>query len=500
MITLKDALSLNMKRAKKKKLAGRKKSFAVLFTFLFFLICMINGGYGVVSKIVEIFYATPYHNPNMIIVKPNYQKRRSIGPEDLDALSKLEGVELVQGSAHMSKGHIFLLDRINYIQPETLFGYKDELFNTYCLLPPGDRDLKSIPILLSQNLFNLSYIRDEGVFVRRKTVETEAYLGRKFTIMIDPFCGQDYFGWNFFESGKVYDPVMFFRKAASQQKTVLDYLTQTKPGVVKYCDPLPLKFQIAGYIQDGGGIAGPLSAYGVIPLSQARRISEITQIRRQSVNQYGDRIYRRKSGKLSTAYVLCDPSFKESVTESIERMDLTVDRQAVSPNRIITEIIHELKQNRAVLHFGGIVLFPFLFFIILSIYKILSVNVKDSIKEIGVMRCIGSTRKDIRRMFRQLCFYEVFQVLILSLLASNGMMLMTGFFTARTFNRIPLKMIHSEIFLIVSAVGDFSATWLSAPVWIQMIPILPLIPITLTAAYLPVRKASKIDPVVAMKS
>ncbi len=499
MITFKDALSLNLRRTGKKKRSGGKKSLAALFTFLFFLICLINGGYGVIAKIVEIFYKTDYHNPNVIMVKADYQNRRFIRPEDLDAVSKLEGVELVQGKLHVSKGHIFLMDRINYIQPETLFGYKDELFKTYCLLPSQNRNPKAIPILLSQNLFNLSYVRDENVFIRRKKEETDLYLGRTFTIIIDPFCGQDYFGWNFFEPDKAYDPVMFFRRAASQQKMVLEYLTKTKPGVVKYCDPLPLKFQIAGYIQDSGGANNPLSAYGVIPLSQARRISQITQLRRESVNQHEDEFRHPKSGKLSSAYVLCKTGFKDSISRSIEKTGLVVERQAVSPNRMITEIIDELKKNTGLIYFGVIILLPFVFFIILSIYKILSVNVKDSIKEIGVMRCIGATRKDIRRMFNQLCFYEVLQVLILSLIAANGTMLAIGFFTAGAFNRIPLKMVHSEIFILISAVGDFSVAWLTAPAWIQILPLIPLIPITFTAAYLPVRKASKVDPVVAMK-
>ena len=91
------------------------------------------------------------------------------------------------------------------------------------------------------------------MFIRQKQEVTKQFLGRIFSIAIDPFCGQDYYvGLDFFEEEGVYDPVIFKRTVASQQKTVMEFIDKTKPGMLKYCAPLTLKFQIVGYIQDGG--------------------------------------------------------------------------------------------------------------------------------------------------------------------------------------------------------------------------------------------------------
>lgn len=504
MITYRDIIELNRKRGRKKKISGSKKSLIALFAFLFILITVINAAYGIGIKITEYFRDTDYPHSDVIIVRFDWEKRRGAGsyikPYEIRRMKEMPGVKSLQEEFYISTHHHFELNRVNYIQPGHLVGYDEAFFNLYTQLPVNQWDKTAVPVLLSRDLFNLAYIQSTGRFVRQDQRELDDYLGRKFYILIDPYCGRGH-RWEWDEDGKILSqPDRLDKMVRQLQKETLESLGRLKPHDVRYCNPLTLRFQIVGFVREKCRFENYPAGYGVIPSDMARSIEAICTARRNKARSL--RPGWRTSGEKPTRFVqiLAVPEKMESLIKEIEAMGFRVDTRGSLSNRFLSDLIAEIRKEVEVIYVAAFVFVPIFFLILLAIYKILSINVKDAIREIGIMRCIGATQRDIRRIFFSLCVHDVMKILMLSLMVSNLGLLAAGYKTAALFNQIPENMIENEIGILLTGISDFSMFWLIAPPWIQIIPVVPLIPITLLAAYLPTRKASKVDPVVATRA
>ncbi|MDM8514611.1 hypothetical protein QUF76_00295 [Desulfobacterales bacterium HSG16] len=510
MITFKDIVSLNRKKAKKRKLAGKKKSFAVLFTFLFSLIMLINASYGIGKIVREFIFDTGYPRQPMLIIRPDLDSElrqkseyRYIDDEDIEKIEKMEGVSAIQKEIHFSSGHFFVLNRFSHIVPEFLLGYEDSFFNLYVEknekseLENGETD--TIPILLSENMFFLKYVPEKKYFIRREKEEKAKFLGKDFNIIIDPFCRES-FRWKR-NSGyrNPVNPVLEIEAIKKRQAEIFKDFEYHSPGMLSYCHPLVLKFTIVGFIKDKAHFSNMPYGYGVIPSDKAKMISEIVKMRMAAKGGRRSYISNNRHGR-SFLLVICPEKYQEKLESEIKKMGLKAHTGKTSNFKFFSEIKKAVKKEKSLIYIPAFILSAFSFFMMLSIYKILSLNVKDAVREIGIMRCIGATSRDISRVFRHLCFYDVFKVFFAALVLSDITLMFIGYKTSVLFNRMSYDLATGDIGVLITAVGDFSATWLIAPLWIQLLPVLILIPVTLLAAYLPSRKASKIDPVMAMKA
>ncbi|MBF0564592.1 MAG: ABC transporter permease [Nitrospirae bacterium] len=501
MITVRDIIYINRRRNGKKKVLGKKKYMFNFFAILFIVVILTNVIYGIYNKINNFFIDKEYPHKSILFVH-NYEKAYErgyhfdwyntppISEEQLNALKNMKGVADIQSDFGNVRAYTYFdMNRVNYILPPYyLFKYDKEFFKLYVELPPEKIQRGTIPILMSRDLFNYRYVKDKNIFQRDINYKA-SWLGKAFDVFIDPNCRQPLPSWSWSDKDVreiLLNPETMKKKIIDSQKKTLIDLALDNPANVRYCTPISIRVQVVGFIRDKS--ISPL-VYGVIPREQANAIDEILRMRS---NAFNDEVTRSRNNKL--IYVLPEPEQRDSVIKKIKEMKLTVDTsETLQADTFLMRSIDDVGTPIFVAILFILVFFSF------TIYQLLSAKVKDSIREIGTMRCVGATKNDVKRIFTYLIYYDMLKTYIIVLIISQIALLIAGSFTARHLNHINVDFLSNELFLIASRSGDFAIWWLIAPLWYQFLPLIFLIPVTAIAVYIPVLKASRTDPAVVIK-
>ncbi|KNZ40840.1 ABC transporter permease [Acetobacterium bakii] len=179
--------------------------------------------------------------------------------------------------------------------------------------------------------------------------------------------------------------------------------------------------------------------------------------------------------------------FKEGVniqhTESVIAAGLNITEDRVGYNEGLLALMLQTKNNRVLtFYLIGAVLFGLVLVTgIVMIYNTFNISVLDRVRQFGLLRCIGASKKQIKRIVRR-------ESLILSLKAIPFGVL-AGMLIAFVCSGI-LKIYNPHLFGDIS-IFSFSAIGIGAGVLIGLLTVF-------IASMLPAKKASKVSPVNAV--
>lgn len=495
MIAYHDIVQLNFKRARKLNKKGGKKYRWLLLLILIQFYMILNVGYGINEKLKEFFYSDVYPDKRIIAVYPydynvQYASDRTFSGAHLNKIVNLNGVQAFQKHFYYSPGHYFIMSRFNYQVPFDLIGYDKPFFDLYVELDAHLRHQNAIPILLSESILQVSYHQDKHFFERRLKHEKQAYLGKLFEIMIQPVNSVDIIK----RARKKLTPENMPRinqKVHDKVKGRLQRLIATAPDLERFYRPIKLKFQIVGFVQER---TFHINDVNVIPIQHAKIISEMVKLRQAGIKGTQN-IQQTNDDDL--LYLWVEPYQQLRIIKEIRQLNyFPVNQQLLNENDL-PGLVKLLKTERGIRNFVVTLLAIFLLFMMFSVYQLQTVKVIEAGKEIGIFRCLGASKKDIKQIFFHMCLLDVLKITGYTILICNFILILLGFYSARYLNEISPAVLDE--FKFIANFGDFTHFWLVAPLDIQMMPLLVLLPVSLLAAYIPIKKASSIDPVVVMK-
>ena len=491
LLRITDILALNHARGKQR--SSGKKHMVLLFLILVQALLMLNLGFGFSERIENYFYDSQYPHDSLLVVylpdpddpdQMTYRKR-AIDKEKVAALHQLEGVYAVQSRFDFTSGHFFLMSRVNYLEPEFLLGYDKAIFDLYRVVPEDQRIAGTIPILLSADMFALSY--DETHFVRSAQTDKAAFLGQEIAIIMRPML----------KVGRQGD---FFLNPAAHVQALTDdinksYLkiVQEKPRLQRFYRPVKLRFQIVGYVRDRTQFGPAPKAFGVIPSNYETQIQSLLQTRAAGVSG----VDKKPVDAIDSVYLLTTPTKVAQIKQRVQALGLVAVGRDDINRLMLPDIVQTMMETAGFKQFVLTVFGIMALFIVFFVYHLLSARVGDAWREIGTMRCLGASKKDIRAIFWHLCLRDLMKVMLSAIIVTNALLWGVGYWSAQQLNQLSVSLVKD--FDLIAGFGDFSASWLTAPIQVQLVLLLVLVPIALLAAVIPVAKASRVDPVVAMK-
>jgi len=486
-----DIMSLN--RARSQQRSSGKKHMVLLFLILVQALLMLNLGFGFLERIENYFYDDRYPDDALLVVyQPNPKapdqglRRKPMDQDKLVALNALEGVYAKQSVFDFTGGHVFLMPRANYLVPEILLGYDKALFDLYRALPEDQRIPGSIPLLLSADMFALSY--HDTHFVRSAKTDMAAFLGQPVEIIMRPMLQMDA------QKNSILDPEIRRQVLSKNLHESYRKVVQEKPTLQRFYRPVKLRFQIVGYVRERIQFGSSPKAFGVIPSRYGAQIQSLLRTRQAGISGHRKQFVEA----VDAVYLLTTAADKSHLKQKIRGLGLTAVDRADINRLLLPNIVQMLLAEAGVRHFLLTVFGVMALFVVFFVYHLLSARVGDAWLEIGTMRCLGASKKDIRAIFWHLCLRDLTKVMFSSMLVTNGLLWGLGYWSAQHLNQLSVELVGD--LPMIAGFGDFAPGWLTAPVSMQLVLLLVLVPIAVLAAVIPVAKASRVDPVVAMKA
>lgn len=499
-MTLQDIIRLNRARASFGRNRQGIKPLAVLFVLLVALLITVNVSYITINHILNFFVSERYPHDDVLTVfnladgasLNFFDDRNNLTQDQVNGLKRLPGVRAIQTEFYPTSPHFFDMDRVNHFLPSSLVGYDAAFFRLYQSLPNNSRDVDAIPILLSEDIFLLSYVLENAYFIANAKTDMATFLGRIIHITINPLSGA--LNREFFvRSETLYKKNALWLRPQKWSDKFHDSLSKVITNVSKvslekaqFNSPLTLRFQVVGYFHDKAFLHGR-RGFGIIPSDHAQDIHKLMQIRSNQA----------EATATNLAFLLCPVDGCAKLTKSLTALGL-LGMTRTQMNSVLGPILwRELRAEFSVvlIVFASILIAAF----VGIIYIFTSAQIPPLRREIGILRCVGAKRADIRRIFGALCFSDLLRITILAIFVSNTILIGTSLLAADYFGTISLEFLAMMDLIWLSAINNIGWNWLLAPLWVQLLAVLLLPPIGWLASIMPAQNAARIDPVEAMR-
>ena len=488
MISWHDALEMSRKRWRRKHIFSGLKHSVPLFLLLLLSIVTGNIIYIMIERGYEASMDKRYPHPAHIRIMSDSKEKDlpTLAPSQIESIKKHPAV---RGSmATISSISNFFTDfgETRYAQMKELGGYNREFLDLYRTISSEKIDPEAIPLLLGQDLLALSWSPEKKRFIRDEQREMKHWLGRTFRIYLPPhgLLFSDY------KHDAAIPDYAAFRKGMIKfwQQKLAD-LERNSPDLARRQDPLFINVQVVGFIRDPylGGTSS------IVPHEAIEQIFDLSDLRRDRKR------LPATDDNLKIITLLIDPARKAELAEAAKKYGLKI--QEPKDVGIFSQILKVISDESDLQITLGVMFFIYFSVMLVIVYQLLSSQVKDSIREIGVLRCIGAQRRDILRVFVVMNLVRLGRIYLLCIASSMAILAAAGFWLAG-----PLNMIKPETLakgnipdFLITRVDHFSPLWLMAPWWVWLAPVLMLLPIALFAAALPVWRVMRVQPSEALR-
>lgn len=486
MITWRDAIALSRKRWKRKRIFGSLKYSAPLFFLTLLTIITLNIIYALSDRMIESSRDNLFPHQNHLRVSVPSKSKDSITSTQLMELRQHPAVRDFMGEQWWFGNYFADLGETRYAQIYSLCSYTPEFFNLYRTLPQEKVDPAAVPLLLDRDMLSLSWSPESRQFIRNESEEMKRWLGRSFIIYLNPWGTE---GFPSVLTMEHLDYPRYQKSVMTMRRQHLASLERTNPELARQQDALFVRVQVVGFVR--GLSAGGLTS--VLPADVAERLAELSCLRR------GKKFKSLSDEGLTSINLLIKPGREPEVSALAVSLGLKVhDRNNDGAIAGLIKVLKDDPGARLTLFILGSI---YSVAMMIIIYQLLSGQVKDAIREIGLLRCIGARRRDIMRIFIVMNMVRLARIYCSSLVAAYLLLLAGGFWSAGWLNVIdPEKLIKGDIpDFLIARIDHFSSFWLMGPSWMALFPLLVLVPIALASAAIPIWHAMGVQPSEALR-
>jgi hypothetical protein len=486
MISWRDSLALSRKRWKRKRIFGSLKYSAPLFLLTLLTIITLNVTYAMFDRVRAASFDPVFPAPGHLRVSISPKAEVPMTPSQVKAIREHPAVRHMMSAQTWLSGFYADMGEVRYAPIPSLCGYTKEFFDLYRTLPVEKLDANSVPVLLGRDLLSLSWSPKQRRFIRNEQEEMRYWLGRSFTVYLDPW-GAEPVPASF--KAEQLDYIRYRKTVLDKRKQHLDELERTRPELVRMQDALSIRLQVVGFVRD-------LTENGmtcVIPEDIAGQMYELSALRR------GWKLKPKNDDSLNHINLIVASGREQELRTLATSLGLKVhDRNT---DGVIAQLFKEVKNDpdfRLTLY---VLVSIYSVAMLVIIYQLLSGQVKDSIREIGLLRCIGARRRDIMRIFVVMNLVRLSRIYLVCLVVAYAVLLALGYWIAGILNVInPESLVKGSIpeFLLYR-IDHFTSFWLMAPPWMAALPLLFLVPIALGSAIIPIWHVMGVQPSEALR-
>ncbi|NVN99068.1 MAG: FtsX-like permease family protein [Geobacteraceae bacterium] len=486
MITWRDSLALSRKRWKRKRIFGSLKYSAPLFFITLLTIITLNIIYVLYDRAIEASRDNQFPIQNHLRVSVPPKSKETITPAQIKAFRQHPAVRDFMGEQRWFGNYFADLGETRYAQISSLCSYTPDFFYLYRTLPSEKVDPAAVPLLLDRDMLSLSWSPESKQFIRNESAELKRWLGRSFNIYLNPWGTE---GFPSTLTMEHLDYPRYQQSVMTMRRQHLASLERTNPELAREQDALFVRVQVVGFVR--GLSASGLTA--VLPADVAERLAELSCLRR------GKKFKSLSDEGLTSINLLVAPGREPEVSALAVSLGLKVHDR--NNDGAIASLIKELKDDPAARLALFILGSIYSVAMLIIIYQLLSGQVKDAIREIGLLRCIGARRRDIMRIFIVMNMVRLARIYFASLAAAYLLLLAGGFWSAGWLNVIdPEKLIKGNIpDFLITRIDHFSPLWLMGPSWMAFFPLLTLVSIALASAAIPIWHAMGVQPSDALR-
>lgn len=488
MISWQDALQLSRKRWQRRHIFSGLRHSVPLFLLLVLSIVTSSSIFIMIERAYDAAIDQQYPHPSHIrvISASTLKEKPPLTATQIDALKNHQAVQAAMTVIPCLNNFFADFGETRYSPMKGLCGYHKELFELYRTLPKGKDNPDAVPILLGRDLLALSWSADKGRFVRNEQQELTRWLGRSFKIYLNPF-GLEQYEPKFDETQTDY--ARFRDGFLKKRKEKLDELERNNPALARRQDPLFVQVQVVGFIRDPG-LGGLTSLLPAESMEQLRSLHALQRDKKRSPDS---------EEELQSISLLARPGRAQEVEQAIRQQGLK--RYHAREDGMFARLWQELRDESDLRLTLWVLSSIYLCVMLVIVYQLLSSQVKDSIREIGLLRCIGAERRDIIRIFTVMNLVRLARIYLLSLASAFVLLLVTGYWLAGPLNLIkPESLAKGSIpDFLICRVEQFSPFWLMAPWWVWLMPVLLLVPVALCAAAIPVWRVMRVQPSEALR-
>jgi hypothetical protein len=486
MITWRDALALSNKRWKRKRIFGSLKYSAPLFILTLLTIVTLNVIYVLCERAAEAGRDSSFPHPSHLRVSVPPNSKETISVSQLNALRSHPAVRSYMGGQQWLGNYFADLGETRYAQIPLLCGYKQEFFDLYRTLPAEKCDPAAVPVLLGRDLLSLSWSAERKRFIRNEGEELKRWLGRTFNVYLNPWGVE---GFNSAFTMEQLDYPRYRQSVMTLRRQHLASLERSSPELARQQDAVFVRMQVVGFVRD-------LSENGrtsVLTEEAAGQLAELSSLRR------GKKLKPPVDDSLASVNLLVASGREREVVALAESLGLKVhDRNQVG---IVAQLIKSLREDPGTRLAVYIISSIYAVAMMIVIYQLLSGQVKDSIREIGLLRCIGARRRDVLRIFVVMNLVRLGRIYLACLAASYLLLFAGGEWSAGWLNLIdPESLVKGNIpDFLITRIDHFSSFWLMGPQWMAVFPLTLLVPIALASAAIPIWHAMGVQPSEALR-
>ncbi len=486
MISWRDSFTLSRKRWKRKRIFGSLKYSAPLFLLTLLTIITLNVTFAMLDRVRAASENSEFPHPSHLRVSIPPKSESLLTPSQINKLRAHPAVRQIMTAQTWMVGFYADMGEVRYAPVPYFCGYTKEFFDLYRTLPPEKIDPTCVPVLLGRDLLSLSWSTDQKRFIRNEKEEIRHWLGRTFTVYLNPWGAESV--PSEFKTEQL-DYVRYRKSIMDSRKKQLAVLERTNPELARLQDALSVKLQVVGFVRDPTNS----SMTCVIPEEVAVQIGELSALRR------GKKPKDKNDDNLSNVNLIVTPGREQEVRTLATSLGLKVhDRNT---DGIIAQLFKEIKNDPGTRLTLYVIMSLYSLAMMVIIYQLLSGQVKDSIREIGLLRCIGARRRDIMRIFIVMNMVRLARIYLSCLIASYVLLCGFGYWFAAKLNVInPESLAKGNIpdFLIYR-IDHFNPFWLIGPPWMAVMPLLFLVPIALGSAVVPILHVMGVQPSEALR-
>jgi hypothetical protein len=311
-------------------------------------------------------------------------------------------------------------------------------------------------------------------------------LGRTFTVYLNPW-GAESVPSEF--KAEHLDYVRYRKSIMDSRKRHLVELERSNPELVRLQDALSVKLQVVGFVQEQANS----SMTCVIPEEIALQIGELSALRK------GWKPKGKSEESLSSVNLIVTSGREQEIRALATSHGLKVyDR---SSDGIFSQLFKEIKDDPGTRLTLYIIISLYTLAMMVIMYQLLSGQVKDSIREIGLLRCIGARRRDIMRIFIVMNMVRLIRIYLSCLISAYVLLFAFGYWFAEKLNVInPESLVKGDIpEFLIHRIDHFTPLWLIGPPWMAVMPLLFLLPIAFGSAVLPIWHVMGVQPSEALR-